>query len=55
MTKDEFIAAYCARSGVHWDDIKEHREAVPCDCGEDICQGWQMVPRDAPQAGERHE
>ena len=36
---------YCERSGVKWAAIKHRRIAIPCDCGEPICEGLQMFPR----------
>jgi len=48
MTADEFETAYARRSGVtvaflhHWG-----RYAEPCDCGDEICEGWSM--------GHQHE
>ncbi len=51
MTRDEFIDGYIRRSGLRTatrteDGFKlgvHSRVALPCDCGEDICNGWQMV------------
>lgn len=44
MTREEFEQGYAERSGVSVEWLREHgREARPCDCGEDICEGWQMV------------
>jgi hypothetical protein len=49
MTRDEFEVAYVKRSQVHYPDLtldKLHetgRAARPCACGEEGCQGWQMV------------
>lgn len=46
MTKEEFIAAYCARSGVAWAELSPYRVALPCACGELMCEGWAMVGND---------
>jgi hypothetical protein len=54
ITKAEFIAAYCAASGVSWDDLKEKRVALPCNCDDESCSGWAMVPND-PISTESHE
>jgi len=51
MTREEFIKGYYDRSGIAASErrpdgfqIGSHRRvAVPCDCGEDDCQGWQMM------------
>lgn len=43
LTGDEFEAAYAARAGVTVEALHRHgRFAEPCDCGESICEGWQM-------------
>lgn len=39
-----FARRYAERSGVSVEWLREHgREVRPCDCGEDICEGWRMV------------
>lgn len=50
MTRDEFINGYLERSG-----FKQYRTpegfaiddrvyiALPCSCGDEVCEGWQMV------------
>jgi hypothetical protein len=44
MTREEFENGYAERSGVTVEWLKEHgREARPCDCGEEGCEGWQMA------------
>ena len=41
-----FAMAYAARSGVTVEFLKENgMEPWPCDCGEKICEGWQMARR----------
>ena len=43
MTGPEFAKGYAARSGVTIEWLKQHgREAIPCHCGEEECEGWQM-------------
>jgi hypothetical protein len=44
MTKHEFETGYAKRSNVtvKWLYEKGYG-AVPCDCGEGSCAGWQMV------------
>lgn len=40
----EFAEAYAFRSGVTVEWLRRHgQEARPCNCGEDICKGWQMA------------
>jgi hypothetical protein len=41
MTRDEFIDRYCERSGITRGAFFGHGDAVPCDCGEGTCEGWQ--------------
>jgi len=47
MTKEEFEQGYAERSGKTVEAIKTiyGLEAIPCDCGEEICQGWQMISK----------
>ena len=43
MTAEEFEAAYAARSGMTVAFLHENGlYAEPCDCGEEICEGWAM-------------
>lgn len=56
VTREEFIEAYCARSGVSWDWLSEVRKAVLCECGDESCEGWAMVPLDwETWDGRKHE
>lgn len=44
MTKLEFLRGYAKRSGVTVEQLsKWGRYAKPCYCGDESCQGWQMV------------
>ncbi len=46
---------YAKRAGVTVEWLRDHGQEVSrCDCGEDICEGWQMahVREDAFIAGE---
>jgi hypothetical protein len=45
VTREEFIEAYCRRSDVQWEWLSQYRDAVPCTCGEQYCEGWAMVPK----------
>lgn len=43
MTGDEFEQQYAARSGVTIQWLHDnHLHAMPCDCGETVCEGWAM-------------
>lgn len=46
MGKEEFIKHYCERSGVTWEWLKQYKDALPCACGDEICDGWAMVSKD---------
>lgn len=43
MTKEEFIQGYCERSNITWEELSQFRKAIPCDCEDEGCHGWQMV------------
>jgi hypothetical protein len=46
MTAEEFARRYAERSGVTVAWLEEHgRAPVPCGCGADECEGWQMTIR----------
>ena len=43
ITREQFEQAYAAGSGVTVEWLRERgREARPCDCDYEGCQGWQM-------------
>lgn len=46
MTAEEFERDYCERSGVSVEWLRQHRAVLPCHCGEEGCDGWQMIPLD---------
>jgi hypothetical protein len=55
MTRDEFIDRYIANSTPRYTYRRtrlgysidgEHWLALPCDCGEENCHGWAMMPND---------
>ena len=46
MTKDEFIQEDCQRSGIEWEQLSKRQEVRPCNCGDELCQGWAMVSKD---------
>ena len=44
MNKEEFELQFAQRSGVAVEWLHEHGwYGIPCDCGEDCCEGWQMT------------
>jgi hypothetical protein len=47
MTKTKFEQGYAERSDVTVEWLHEQGlEAVPCDCEEPDCKGWQMLGSD---------
>lgn len=51
MTRQEFVRAYAERSGIKADfavlgilDVGGRTLiALPCGCGDDMCEGWAML------------
>lgn len=44
MTCDEFEQRYTKSNSDTLAMLRKHgRYAIPCDCGDGTCQGWQMV------------
>lgn len=44
MTKEDFEKEYAKKSNVTVEWLhKKHEGAIPCECGEEGCKGWQMV------------
>ena len=44
MTEDEFRTMWLTNSRMTlWEARHWGRMVVPCDCGEDECQGWGMI------------
>lgn len=43
MSKDEFIAGYCERSGITREDFDATEIALQCACGMSLCHGWSAV------------
>lgn len=47
MTAAEFYTAYCERSHTDPDTLAvAGRRAYRCSCGDEICDGWVMLPAD---------
>lgn len=45
-TAEEFEKGYAERSGISVEGLRREGHVVhPCDCGEEGCEGWQMVDR----------
>ena len=44
ITREEFVAEYARASGLTVEDLrKAGLVAVPCDCADEGCRGWQMI------------
>ena len=44
MTADEFERRYAMRSRLTVEELRAlGRIVAPCDCGEDLCEGWQST------------
>ena len=47
MTEEEFEKSYAEASGYTVEEIREAGlRPAPCDCGEEGCEGWQMLSGD---------
>jgi hypothetical protein len=46
QVKREFIDGYCQKSGIPWLELSQWLNALPCNCGDESCEGWAMVSRD---------
>jgi len=44
----EFIKQYCKNSKVEIEWLMKRQEAIPCDCGAEECQWWQMTSINNP-------
>lgn len=43
MTAEEFEFAYAERCQKSVQELRRFRTVRPCDCGEDMCMGWQSI------------
>ena len=44
MTAEEFERQYAERSGTTVEQLRKMgRIVAPCDCGEEMCEGWQST------------
>ena len=51
ITKEEFIRYYAAHSALTLEELwRIGRRPQRCQCGEDICQGWQMISRECAES-----
>ena len=53
MTKDEFIAAWCAEKRFTLAQFHDFYVALPCACDHEGCEGWGAVPN-KPDCIEDH-
>lgn len=53
-TRTEFEAAYASRSGVTVQFLHAHgRSAEPCECDDEMCEGWAMGHNDVRELSPR--
>lgn len=53
MTAEEFERQYAERSGITVERLRElGRIVAPCDCGDELCEGWQSTT--AERLAEEH-
>jgi len=45
VSKEEFEAIYIERSDFTREFYDKHFVTLPCDCGEEMCVGWQCLSR----------
>jgi len=43
MTKEEFIGGYCQRSEISLEEFNRFFVALPCACGDSLCNGWASI------------
>jgi len=43
--RKRFIMRFCERSKISVDALLRHCAVLPCDCGIDGCDGWQVVTK----------
>jgi hypothetical protein len=47
ITAEEFERQYAERSGITVERLREMgRIVAPCNCGEDMCEGWQSTTQE---------
>lgn len=46
LTRAQFIQQYCRDSNVTWLWLKKRCTVLPCMCKDELCRGWQMVPKE---------
>lgn len=47
MTKNDFIHGYCKRSHITEEIFHKYQVALPCNCGDEGCEGWAAIRLDA--------
>lgn len=43
ITREEFERGYAERSRLTLYEYHRYLKTLPCDCGEEDCEGWQVV------------
>jgi hypothetical protein len=55
VTKEQFIQRYAKRSDVTWEYLSQFQVALPCECGNEMCEGWAMVDNNAESIRAHNE
>lgn len=50
-----FLEAYCEKEGKPWSELQKTMEVVICNCGNDLCQGWVVVPKAQAESQQEPE
>lgn len=53
ITRAEFERGYAERSRLSFDEFHRYLKALPCDCGEEDCEGWQAISMRTWKAEQR--
>lgn len=43
ITAEQFEREYAARCAKTVEELRKRRTVRPCNCGDEICEGWQSV------------
>lgn len=55
MTKEEFMAEWCAKMSYPLSVFDKERVALPCYCGGNACKGWKSLRNDPDRIAEHME
>jgi hypothetical protein len=46
ISAEVFEQRWAERSEMTIKEVRKVRAVRPCNCGDELCEGWQMVPLD---------